>query len=143
MTVPLATLPRRTRRPRSSRPAWVALSLTPVLGALAIYLALFVLGEGIEWWASVLVLGLAYAPPAVGGILGLRAARSGNRVGAHAVAVATAWFAFWIAFWYLANYPYNSESASAPAWLAAAAAAVAGAAVEAGYWFRTHRSHAT
>jgi hypothetical protein len=114
--------------------------VTPVLGLLAIWMAFFVLGdESIKWWGSVIVLVLAYGPPAVGAALGVRSALSGSRSGAHAFAVATAWFAFWVAFWYLANYPYNSGSASVPLLLAAAAAAVAGAAVEAWYWLRTHR----
>jgi hypothetical protein len=139
MTVSLEKQPTRTRPVRSSRWAWVALLLTPGLGLLSILLVLFVFGEDVSWWGSVIVLGLAYAPPAVGVVLGLRSALSGNRSGAHAFAVATAWFAFWVAFWYLANYPYNSESAAVPLWLGAVAAAVAGAGVEVWYRLRTHR----
>lgn len=106
MTVPLTTLPTRSHPVRSSRWAWVALLLTPPLGALAIYSAFFVLGdENITWWGGVLVLLLAFGPPAVGAVLAARSALSGNRAGAHACAVAAAWWAFWIAFWYLANFP--------------------------------------
>lgn len=140
MTVSLESQPTRTRPVRSSRWAWVALLLTPVSGLLAIWLVLFVLGEDVRWWGSVMVLLLAYAPPAVGLVVGVRSAVSGNRSGAQAFAVATGWFAFWVAFWYLANYPYNSESAAVPLWLAATAAVVAGAAVETWYWLRTHRA---
>jgi hypothetical protein len=143
MTVSMEKRPTHTRPVRSSRWAWAALLLTPPLGLLAIWLGLFVFGEDVGWWGSVIVLLLAYAPPAVGGVLGVRSALSGNGSGAHALAVATAWFGFWVAFWFLANYPYNSESASVPLWLAAAAAAVAGAAVEAWYWLRSRHSVST
>jgi hypothetical protein len=139
MTVSLEKQPTRTRPVRSSRWAWVALLLTPVLGLLSISLVLFVHAFAVSWWGGVLVLGLAYAPPAVAVVVGLRSALSGNRSGAHAFAVATAWFAFWVAFWYLANYPYNSGSAAVPLWLGAVAAAVAGAAVETWYWLRASR----
>lgn len=144
MTVPLDTLPTRAHPVRSSRWAWVALLLTPALGVLAVWMAFFVLGdENIRWWGSAIVLLLAFAPPAAGAVLGVRSALSGNRFGAHACAVAAAWFAFGVAFWYLANYPYNSESAVAPLWLGAVAAAVAGAAVEVWYRLRTPRSGMT
>ncbi len=141
MKVPLETLPTRTRPVRSSRWAWVALLLTPVLGVMAIWMAFFVLGdENISWWGSVIVLLLAFAPPVAGAVLGVRSALSRNPRGAHASAVAAAWLAFWFAFWYLANYPYNSESAAVPLWLSAVVAAVAGAAVEAWYRLRIKRS---
>ena len=139
MTVSLERRTTATRPVRSSRWAWVALLLTPVLSLLAIWLGLFVLGEDVAWWGSVVVLLLAYGPPAMGALLGVRSALSGNRSGAHAFAVATAWFAFWVAFWFLANYAYNSESAAVPLWLGAAAAVIAGAAVEMWYWLRTRR----
>lgn len=100
----------------------------------------FILGdENIKWWGDAIVLLLAFTPPVVGAVLGVRSALSGNRFGAHAAAVAGAWIGFWGAFWYLANYPYNSESSVVPAILAGVAAAVACAGVEAWYWLRSRR----
>lgn len=139
-----ATLERPRTAPhpvRSSRLAWLALLLTPALGAVAIWMSFFVLGdENIKWWGELIVAVLVVAPPIAGLLLGVRSALSGNRLGAHAAAVAAAWLAFWIMFWYLANYPYNSESGAIPLSVAAVTAVVVGAGVEGWYRLRGRRS---
>lgn len=104
-------------------------------------MSFFVLGdENIKWWGNLIVLLMVFAPPVAGVVLGVRSARSGNRGGTHAAAVAAALIAFAIMFWYAANYPYNGESGAMPMTLAAISAVLVAAAIEGGsYW--VHSRH--
>jgi energy-converting hydrogenase Eha subunit A len=139
MTVMLERPPTRPRPVRSSRWAWSAILLTPVLSVLAIWMGFVVFGdENVKWWGDLIVLSIAFAGPVAAIALGIRSARSGNRLGVHATAVGAAWVAGVMMFWYAANYPYNSESGVVPALLGVVVALVVAAAIEAWYRFRRH-----
>ncbi len=107
--------------PESSRSAWVAVVLAPVvtIGALTIGFAL----EG-KWWGELLALALVAAPILGGFTLGFRSARTGNTSGALAAATATAEAVFIVMFLIGANViEFASDGTTA---LVGVGAAVAG-----------------
>ncbi len=118
----------------------MAMLLAPAVYVLAIWMAFFILGdENIKWWGDLIVLLMVLGPPLAGFALGIRSARSGNPMGAHASALAGAWTAFMGMFWYAANFPYNGESGVMPVVLGVITAAVAALAVE--LWYRLRGRH--
>jgi hypothetical protein len=144
----LVTPPRPAPNPpvaRTSRWAWCVLLLSPVLCVLAVWMSFFVLGdENINWWGELIVGVMVLAPPVAAALLGVRAARSGNRLGTHAAAVAGGWLTFLIMFWYAANYPYNGDSAVVPVTLGIISALLVAAAVESVcYWLVDHHDGTT
>lgn len=138
MTVTLDRPPTSSAHMRPSRGAWIAVVLSPVMFVVATWMGFFLLGdEDIKWWGDVIMGVLMAAPPVTALVLGIRSAMSGNRLGAHATAVAAAWVGFMATFMYAANYPYNGESLTMPAVLGAVAAIVLSSAVE--VWDRSRR----
>lgn len=129
---------------RTSRWAWVALLLSPVLCVLAIWMSFLVLGdEDIKWWGELVVAVMVVAPPGAAGLLGVRAGRSGNRLGMHAAAAAGGWLTFLLMFWYAANYPYNGESTVMPITLGIISAVLVAFAIESVWYWSAGRHDGT
>ncbi len=126
---------------RSSRWAWVALLASVALYPLAVVVALA--NQDDDWLLGLVSLALALLPPVGGILLGVRSARTGNRLGGLATAIGSAWLTLIVAFFVGANYLWSGESLVSPNVLAVVLAVIVGGAVEA-VWYRLwkapHRS---
>ena len=118
---------------RSSRWAWLTLSAALVLYPLAIAVALG--NQDNEWLPNLISAALALLPPVGGMLLGIRSARTGNRLGALATASGSAWLALIVTFFVGANYLWSGESLIAPNVFALVVAVIVGGAVLAA-WYR-------
>ncbi len=118
---------------RSSRWAWLALGASVVLYPLAIVVALG--NQQDEWLPNLIATMLALVPPIAGVLLGIRPAKSGNRLAGFATAVGSAWLTLIVTFFVGANYLWSGESLVSPNLLAIILAGIIGGTVEAS-WYR-------
>lgn len=124
---------------RSSRHAWWAPLTSALMYPMTIVVALG--NQQDEWFANVVSIALALLPPIGGILLGIPSARSGNRMGALAIAIASAWLTFIAVFFVGANYLWSGASLLAPILLAVVLAVTVFGSVEAA-WNR-HRATAS
>lgn len=118
-----------TAQVRSSRWAWSALLAAVVTYPLALVVALG--NQEDEWLPNLISTALALLPPAGSVVLGIRSARTGNRLGGLAAAIGSAWLTLIVTFFVGANYLWSGESLVAPEVLAVVLAVIVGGAVEA------------
>jgi hypothetical protein len=86
-----------------------------------------------DWVPGLVSLALALLPPVGGVMLGVRSARTGNRLGGLATAIGSAWLTLIVAFFVGANYLWSGESLVSPNVLAVVLAVIVGGAVEAAW----------
>ena len=112
----------------SSRSAWIALFTSLVTCPLAIWVGLA--NQENKWFPNLLSVLLVLVPPAMGVILGVRVAKSGNHLAAHVTAIGSAWLVLVGAFFISANYLWSGERLAAPYILSIILAVLVGAGVE-------------
>lgn len=119
---------------RSSRWAWLALLVSLVVYPMAVAAAL---GQENTTVGDFIFVALMLVPPVAGVLLGVRSARTGNRLGVLATAIESAWLTLIVTFFVGANHIWTGGRPLGPATLAIGLAMVVGGAVEAaGYRFR-------
>ena len=122
---------------KSSRSAWLALLSSIITCPLAVWVGLA--NQQNKWFPNMLSILLVMVPPVTSVVLGLRPAKSGNRLAAHVTAIGSAWATLVIAFFVGANYLWSGESLILPDLLSILLAILVGVSVE-GAWNRSRWS---